>query len=73
MFHGSVSALEVGADTVAAEKMSVCDRGLKAFRGCWLGSKRASRISTARQLILLERSVQRLASAELLMAVIVNA
>ena len=30
MFHGALSALDVGADTVAAEKLSECDRGLNA-------------------------------------------
>ncbi len=46
MFHGALSALDVGAVTVAAEKLSECDRGLNAnlvrrgfenVNDCWLG------------------------------------
>jgi len=30
MAHGALSVLDLGDNTVAAEKKSVCDRGLKA-------------------------------------------
>lgn len=50
MFHGALSALDLGADTVAAEKLSECDRDLNAnlvrrgfenINECWLGCVRA--------------------------------